>query len=338
MQAHEDVFKPVSGLQRLVSSWYLVCCVATHIDHLDCSPKSDYLSSCTDLLGGNLQRSFITIQSILALSFNGLNAVLCFRERQHEYILFIHLSIADGLMGVYLGILAVVDFSYFGTFDSIIMSWTRHNLCIVSGCINFMSSEMALLLLAVMSVKRVKNLAKLQLLQKEHGFFHAVSLSLWSVCLMGAAGLFVATVMDILVIHNNMCLFIGIADGSIPSFAETMWYGIYIVLNITCLALLIICSVIIIHFVYKANIAASKSRTNALLAIRRLSMYCSSVVITNVLAWIPVLAVMVMALCDMQMEDTVILWMTLLVIPINATLNPVIHALVRFMQYLNIMV
>ena len=159
---HEYAFVHTKFLTNLISSWYLICCVAIDIDN--CTPTTDYLSSCTDLLGGGFQRGLIAVQSILAISLNVIAAFMHLHWKSHEYIIFVHMSVADAMMGLYLGMIGTVDLHYWGTFNTVIMNWTQHYMCIMAGCMNIVASQMSLLLLLVLVVKRARNLLMMRLL------------------------------------------------------------------------------------------------------------------------------------------------------------------------------
>ena len=91
------------------------------------------MSSCSDLVSSTLHRALIVVQAICAFSLNVIVLIASVHKPSVEHYFVISLSIADSLMGIYLGILAGVDLSHKKKFNEIAAEWTTSAACLSAG-------------------------------------------------------------------------------------------------------------------------------------------------------------------------------------------------------------
>ena len=163
---------------------------------------NDFLSSCTDLLDSASIRVSIIMQFLTSGGLNMAAGFIHFHQKEQDFINLIHLSIADGLMSVYLGLIMVVDLSYIGSFNKLIIHWQQHILCQIAAIINYTSCQASLLLLVVLSVTRAKAIASMVKLQRNDKTLMIKCAVAWISVIMISFIIFVFYQSQIAEIHN----------------------------------------------------------------------------------------------------------------------------------------
>ncbi|CAH1776306.1 unnamed protein product [Owenia fusiformis] len=154
---------PVSlfqGLEKLteVESDHMEFCCIVPTTVKTCSPQPDHLSSCGDLVKNNILRVFLWTFGICILLANSAVIILRFCEGTSKHgvneILIMNLSLSDMIIGVYIIIIASMDLKYRGIYYQYQSVWRKSGLCMASGFIASLSSEMSVYILVVMTLDR----------------------------------------------------------------------------------------------------------------------------------------------------------------------------------------
>ena len=138
------VFLQNSHFVRIRSDWYMVCCVAATVK--DCQPQGSFVSSCASLFSNTAQKFIIVVQGTIATLANSVSLVyrvFYHNSIQADKVLMVSLTGADLLMGLYLSLLAGVDFYTDGSFHLIISQWTKSYTCVSASFVNFVSSRVS---------------------------------------------------------------------------------------------------------------------------------------------------------------------------------------------------
>ena len=131
-------------------------------------------------------------------------------------------------------------------------------------------------------------------------------------------------------IHTNMCLTFGTAGLLKLNLVEHIAYSLYIVINTVSLMLFAGSYCLIFYIIVQSNknikrdpsSRASKSQNLMIISIRFISL----IAITFV-CWIPIITALTLGLCGVQLPDSIIIWIVVIFVPVNATANPCIHSL-----------
>ncbi|XP_022250278.1 leucine-rich repeat-containing G-protein coupled receptor 5-like [Limulus polyphemus] len=124
---------------------------------IKCIPQPDPFLPCDDLFGWWTLRCGIWIVFLLAMLGNGVVVVVLMFGRSIMDVprfLVCNLAIADFFMGIYLGILAVVDASTLGEFQVYGISWQGSAGCQIAGFLGVLSSELSVYTLSVITLER----------------------------------------------------------------------------------------------------------------------------------------------------------------------------------------
>ncbi|CAH1800939.1 unnamed protein product [Owenia fusiformis] len=134
-----------------------LCCIVPPTVK-ECIPQPDHLSSCEDLVKNDILR--VSLWTIGICILLGNSAVIAIRSREDgtrqsiNKLLVVNLSLSDMIMGVYIIIIAVMDMKYRETYFQNREVWTQSGLCMASGFIASLSSEMSVYILVVMTLDR----------------------------------------------------------------------------------------------------------------------------------------------------------------------------------------
>ena len=156
-----DMFKGLEKVNLLVTDYFSLCCIKPDIlAEENCFPRSNEISSCSDLMRNQVLRSFIWIVGVFALLGNGLSLLyhLVYDRDKLKlgYGIFVsNLAISDLLMGLYLIIIASADMFYRGEYSLYDESWRNNNLCTFAGVLASLSSEQSLLLIGLITLDRL---------------------------------------------------------------------------------------------------------------------------------------------------------------------------------------
>ncbi len=325
-----DIFPAVfihnHNLLTLRSDWYIVCCVAIQVD--DCQPQEQFVSSCSQLFSSTIQKVLIIGQGIVSILANGLVLACRMHTREADNVPVISLAIADSFMGLYLVSLACIDFVYNDRFYLLISQWTKSALCWAVGGVNFVSSEASLFVIVILSLGRILTLRKIGGLKfvKKQLLFSC--LSAW-VCTVIVALTYVAYLhLNKLQLRNNMCLILALSQKTTITLFEYIYQIGTITLDVACLMLLCICSASILIISSSSNRKcqqmSANSPTNRIIV--KLAKKIIILIFCNALCWIPILTVAALLLLNVNVNENIINWIAILIIPISSTTNPFLYS------------
>ncbi|XP_017098895.3 leucine-rich repeat-containing G-protein coupled receptor 5 isoform X1 [Drosophila bipectinata] len=124
---------------------------------VQCLPMPGPFLPCTDLFDWWTLRCGVWVVFLLALLGNGtvVFVLICSRSKMDvPRFLVCNLAAADFFMGIYLGILAIVDAATLGEFRMFAIPWQMSLLCQLSGFLAVLSSELSVYTLAVITLER----------------------------------------------------------------------------------------------------------------------------------------------------------------------------------------
>ena len=334
-----DVFQQNEGLVLVRSDWYMVCCVVIEVK--DCKPQNQFVSSCSHLIASVVQRAVIIIQGILVIISN-LGGLLIQFALVHSNIaekyLIICLSFADLLMGVYLLAIAYVDLSYRAIFHQIISEWTDGLTCLLFGLLNFISSEVSLITLSLLSFARATSIDKVGGMSLMKSKIRIACICIWLLIVVIGIFYVVFTFTNNTGLRNNMCIFFGVSQRRVITNFERIFQITFICLNFMLLNVLSISMFGIMYIVAKSSHAISEvsGKKSEKLQQARLHRTCfklSLLLVCNVFTWLPFLVVSVLLLSGIDVHEYVLQWVIVLGIPLCATTDPILYNLARLKSF-----
>lgn len=147
-----------------------------YMGSVQCLPLPGPFLPCTDLFDWWTLRCGVWVVFLLAMLGNGTVVfVLIFSRSKMDVPRFLvcNLAAADFFMGVYLGILAVVDASTLGEFRMFAIPWQMSAGCQLAGFLAVLSSELSVYTLAVITLERNYAITHAMHLNKRLSLRHA---------------------------------------------------------------------------------------------------------------------------------------------------------------------
>ncbi|XP_039306048.1 lutropin-choriogonadotropic hormone receptor isoform X2 [Solenopsis invicta] len=164
----EDYFENLDGRTTSTSR--------TVSSRIQCLPQPGPFLPCQDLFDWWTLRCGVWIVFLLAMLGNGTVVfVLIFSRSKMDVPRFLvcNLAAADFFMGVYLGLLAVVDASTLGEFRMYAIPWQMSAGCQLAGFLGVLSSELSVYTLAVITLERNYAITHAMHLNKRLSLKHA---------------------------------------------------------------------------------------------------------------------------------------------------------------------
>ncbi|XP_044016215.1 lutropin-choriogonadotropic hormone receptor isoform X2 [Aphidius gifuensis] len=144
--------------------------------HVQCLPRPGPFLPCEDLFDWWTLRCGVWVVFLMAMLGNGTVVfVIIFSRSKMDVPRFLvcNLAAADFFMGVYLGLLAVVDASTLGEFRKYAIPWQMSIGCQLAGFLGVLSSELSVYTLAVITLERNYAITHAMHLNKRLSLKHA---------------------------------------------------------------------------------------------------------------------------------------------------------------------
>ncbi|KAM4719656.1 thyrotropin receptor-like [Anableps anableps] len=122
-----------------------------------CTPLPDALNPCEDVMSQGFLRVLVWVVSLLAISANSLVLFILLTSQQKLSVtrfLLGHLAFADGCMGMYLLLIAFVDYYTHSNYYHYAISWQTGNGCNLAGILSLFASELSVYTLTSISFQR----------------------------------------------------------------------------------------------------------------------------------------------------------------------------------------
>ncbi|KAK0162554.1 hypothetical protein PV327_006322 [Microctonus hyperodae] len=165
----EDYFEDQIGKMTLPSAQTLPT-------HVQCLPQPGPFLPCQDLFDWWTLRCGVWVVFLLAMLGNGTVVfVIIFSRSKMDVPRFLvcNLAAADFFMGIYLGLLAIVDASTLGEFRKYAIPWQMSIGCQLAGFLGVLSSELSVYTLAVITLERNYAITHAMHLNKRLSLKHA---------------------------------------------------------------------------------------------------------------------------------------------------------------------
>ena len=229
---------------------------------------------------------------------------------------------------------------YSGTYHKIISEWNNGIACVLFGLINFISSEISLIILSLLSFVRVISVDKVGGMSLLKSKIRKACICIWLI--ITSIGLcYVAYVLEInMGLRNNTCIFFGLSHQRLITNFERLFQITFICFNVLRLIVLSISMFGIMRVAAKSSQALIEisGQKHAKFYNARLQRTCfklSMLFICNILTWLPFHIVSILLLTGISVHENVLQWVIVLGIPLCATTDPVLYNMATLKSYLN---
>ena len=260
--------------------------------------------------------------------------------------MLINLAVSDGLMGIYLITVGVKDRVWSGAYYLHDSDWRSSWSCQVTGAISIMSSEVSVMLIALISADRLKSVVfpfKGKSLSSK--MTHTCCLAIWAIgALIAFFPMFGIRYFEGPISFNHyygrtvVCLPLQLSE-DLPSGWEYS-IGVFVVFNLILFAFIVIAYALIFIRTYTSSwrlahqgttrqrraqgFQAANFKREKSLAKR---VFC--IVLTDALCWFPVIIIGFRSISEtvFAIPGDLSVWFAVFVLPINSVLNPLLYTL-----------
>ncbi|XP_046738344.1 relaxin receptor 2-like [Diprion similis] len=326
----ETVLKWLGRLEYVYFDEFAMCQAAQWVRV--CEPKGDGISSLQHLLDNPILRASVWMMAICACTGNILVLLgrLLARESNAVHSLYIrNLALSDLLMGLYLILIAAADIMYRGCYIDHEEAWRHSFRCNLCGFLSTLSCESSALILSLVTWDRFVSVT--QPLARRQPSPRRATLHL--IILWLASGIVAALPLtgapyfgDEFYGSNGVCLSLHIHD----PFAKGWEYSavMFILVNTVALVFIIYAYVRMLREIKISSVALRSTQESQ---ERAVAQRFGVIVATDCLCWVPIIAVKLVALTGLHVDEALYAWLAVLVLPINSALNPVLYTLTTSM-------
>ena len=326
----------------------LMCCHLTKEDAQCTALYDDSFASCESMFRDSAPRKSIWAIGILSL----LGAVfvivwrLIFKERNVvQLIMLMHLAVGDCLMGVYLVTLGAKDLLWSGSYYLHDFQWRSGLSCQVTGAISVLSSEVSVMILALISADRLKNIVF-----PYHGRgltprkAHILCAIIWVLGfviaflpLSGISYFYDALERPTYYGRSVVCLPLQLSNRFPAGWEFSI--AIFVGLNFLLFLFMTVAYVAIFLKSYLSSRQLAKKGTRREVQARKknasarreraLAKRVFFIILTDCACWMPIIVMGIRSLAekDYSPRGDLPAWIAVFVLPINSALNPIIYTL-----------
>ena len=288
----ETMFDGLLNIKTLKTDEFKFCCVRPQVLPEDqCFPEKDEFSSCDDLFRNEILRPLVWIIGIFAILTNASSIIYRFINQKEQLkasfgILVSNLAVSDGIMGLYLLIVATADVYFRDVYIFHDTNWRESIFCKLAGALSTTSTEASVFFICLITVDRlliIKYPFGQVRLELKHAWF--VSVAVWILAL--AFAVIPVAVYPSFYSQSGVCLALPISRIRPPGWAYA--FGVFIGLNSLAYAFVAVGQLSIYRELKVAmsskhlTESRSKSRVDS-----RVAKNLIFVVVTDMLCWIPV--------------------------------------------------
>uniref|UniRef100_A0A8C4T6K4 Luteinizing hormone/choriogonadotropin receptor n=1 Tax=Erpetoichthys calabaricus TaxID=27687 RepID=A0A8C4T6K4_ERPCA len=285
---------------------------------LKCTPKPDAFNPCEDIMGYSFLRVLIWIIHIFSIMGNFV-VLLVLVTSQYKLtaprFLMCNLAFADFCMGVYLLMIAYIDYSSKGQYYNHAIKWQTGAGCGIAGFLSVFASELSIYTLTIITLERWHTITYAMQLERKLRPRHAV--------LIMAGGWAFSLIMAYLPILGissyakvSMCL---------PMDIETPLAQGYIIviLILNIVAFVIICTCYIKIYLNIRNPEFAGKHSDAKIAKRMAILIFTDFLCTAPITFFAILAAFKQPLISVRHSKILLV----LFYPINSCSNPFLYAI-----------
>ncbi|XP_066020687.1 uncharacterized protein [Pocillopora verrucosa] len=349
----EGFFSNMKNLITATVDTNLMCCHVTKQD-ADCDfAYVDSFASCETLFRNRAPRECLWVIGIMSLVGAVFVIVwrLVFRETKKknkiQSIMLIHLAGSDGLMGVYLLTIGVVDAIWAGEYYLHDYYWRSSLTCQITGAIAVLSSEVSVMTICLLSADRMKNvLFPYRGKSLSLKVTHLLCFLIW---IVGGIIAFIPTVgFDYFGSRQKGHHFYGRSVVCLPLQLSTDkpsgWeysVAMFVCLNFTLVLFVVVAYTMIIYKSCASNRRMAKQGTERerrmkakarAADLRReasLAKRVFFIVLTDCVCWMPIVAIGMRSLLEKSFRTPgdLAVWIAVFVLPVNSAINPILYTL-----------
>ena len=319
-----DTFEPgafvhLVHLDYVQSDKRIICCFCPAAATCIFNTETDGdVFNCDRLLASPYTRTVIWLLALAIVSLNSAsfyaNSRLWLSTKRKYYLTYTYLNSADCSMGLYLLTMGIVDSLYQNEYAAI-DSWWRHSWqCKVAGFLALLSMEASNVAILCVTITRYIGIRLPFTYKKYKWAIYRTTLTVMLISIAFSVGK--AFIMDT---TSAMCLFF-MADSDAPLHIFNIIY-VSVVLNASIFIAILLFSMWMMCAIHNSSrMSGSVSKKTEQRLVKRTIILS----ITNFISWFTICVITLLNSNGHAITREIIMW-SMLVIPSNAVLNPLIY-------------
>ena len=277
-------------------------------------------------LSALIGNTFVIIWRLFARSGQrGKHQSLAQQDRAYvQSVLITNLAISDGLMGIYMLIIASADANYRGRYAFYAEEWQTSGTCKFAGFLSVLSSEASVFFITIISLDRcsciIFPMSHATLKPKSAGVASGLA---W--CLA-----FIFSIIPLFAFNDEyygrspVCLALPLTDTRPAGWAYSV--ALFLFVNLAAFIVIVICYSGIFIAVKKSrrNVGAGKNRSEELHLATRMAL----LIFTDFFCWMPIIIMGLLEFTGQEMiPSETYVWTAVFVLPLNSALNPYLYTI-----------
>ena len=322
-----DTFKLVSP-HTIHSCNIKVCCMSG--SWTKCEVRKGAFYNCDDLLSNQIMKCFYFVIGSMSIVLNITSLFLDVRKikkskKQTQIYSAACLPFFHAWVGVYLLTIAFADWHYKENYVGLEMSWRNSIPCRLASFLILVSMMASPVILCIVMVTRFCVIKwPMTSKFKDKSFVKKVmEISLTTVicfCII-----LISTILSLIgnLGFTGICIPLFTSNTcSLPLLVTTLFI---VAVQFSCFVTIVILSILSIHILKNGEKCTATKIKNR--KYRKVSHKLLMAILTNFCCWIPSSSVFLLPLFGYQVPYNLLNWITVIVVPINSVLNPIIFTI-----------
>ena len=302
---------------------YHICCIAP--SNAKCNALQEWYISCTDLLPHQAMRMSLSVISLCILLVNSVSILLHISTGKFSKafaVTTVSINLNDVLCGLYLCIILMVDIKYQGSFLVREELWRSNLLCFIAFDTILLFSILGPLFLVLLSLSRLMFVIfPLNTLFKNTKF---VTKPLFLISIV-AFTLTLALTLNVKsrerILPFSLCLPFIDPTGSIYVMKVITW-SVGIIQFMASFGIIIIHILLVYKYLQSQKIMQKLNSDKKYFTSTQIIVQLFIISLSNILCWIPANCVYILAMFLPRYPTSLVIWITMIVLPINSIVNP----------------
>ena len=309
-------------------------CCHMHKEDADCAfIDNDDFANCESMFKNPTPRK--SIWAVGSLSLAGSVFVITWRSvfkdtNTVQSIMLLHLAVSDGLMGAYLITLGVKDLLWRGEYYLHDFQWRSGLACQITGATSLLSSEVSLMLMALISADRLKNIVfpfRGGALSRK--MTHILCAIIWLVgFLLAFFPMFGLRYFEDFKTYYNyygksvVCLPLQLSRHK----TEGWEYSVSVFVGLNFFLVIFITVAYLAIFISRVRVKNQSANTRRETGLAKRVFF---IIFTDCLCWMPIIVFGMRSLLEKNFEPPrdLAAWIAVFALPINSAINPILYTL-----------
>ena len=309
-------------------------CCHMHKEDADCAfIENDDFANCESMFKSPTPRK--SIWAIGSLSLAGSVFVITWRSvfkdtNTAQSIMLLHLAVSDGVMGAYLITLGVKDVLWRGEYYLHDFEWRSSLACQITGATSLLSSEASLMLMALISADRLKNIVfpfRGGALSRK--MTHILCAIIWFVgFLLAFFPMFgLRYFEDITTYHSYYGKSVVCLPLQLSRHKTEGWeYSVSVFVGLNFFLVIFITVAYLAIFISRVRVKNQSANTRRETGLAKRVFF---IIFTDCLCWMPIIVFGMRSLLEKNFKPPrdLAAWIAVFALPINSAINPILYTL-----------